>query len=90
MRSIEPGISRFRVWCFAPSRNDEIAPYCVFATRGGAAVVTKLVASSSAGPSGVGIAMRNGTRIRVPATGTKVISILRWAESHLITGRSGI
>ena len=22
MRSIEPGISRFRVWCFAPSRND--------------------------------------------------------------------
>src|SRR5476649_1518292 len=23
MRSIEPGISRFRVWCFAPSRNDE-------------------------------------------------------------------
>src|SRR4029453_5829398 len=24
MRSIEPGISRFRVWCFAPSRNDEV------------------------------------------------------------------
>src|SRR6202140_5464902 len=22
MRSIEPGISRFRVWCYAPSRND--------------------------------------------------------------------
>src|ERR1700743_1459293 len=22
MRSIEPGISRFRVWCLAPSRND--------------------------------------------------------------------
>src|ERR1700737_4113265 len=24
MRSIEPGISRFRVWSFGPSRNDEI------------------------------------------------------------------
>src|ERR1700730_17220685 len=22
MQSIEPGISRFRVWCYAPSRND--------------------------------------------------------------------
>ena len=64
--------------------------YCVFAIRGGAAVVTKLVASSRAGPSGVGIDIRNGTRIRVPATGTKAISILRWVASHLITGRSGI
>ena len=25
MRSIEPGISRFRVWSFGPSRNDELA-----------------------------------------------------------------
>src|SRR5215204_5104461 len=25
MRSIEPGISRFRVWSFGPSRNDEIS-----------------------------------------------------------------
>src|ERR1700693_2981386 len=24
MRSIEPGISRFRVWCYAPSRNDSV------------------------------------------------------------------
>ncbi|MTV17993.1 hypothetical protein FDV58_30955 [Bradyrhizobium elkanii] len=24
MRSIEPGISRFRVWSFGPSRNDAI------------------------------------------------------------------
>jgi flagellar biosynthetic protein FliQ len=24
MRSIEPGISRFRVWSFGPSRNDEL------------------------------------------------------------------
>jgi hypothetical protein len=23
MRSIEPGISRFRVWSFGPSRNDD-------------------------------------------------------------------
>ncbi|MYV84409.1 hypothetical protein GTH44_21420 [Bradyrhizobium japonicum] len=26
MRSIEPGISRFRVWSFGPSRNDDCIP----------------------------------------------------------------
>src|SRR5664279_1344717 len=35
MRSIEPGISRFRVWSFGPSRNDERAtdalrPVCAY------------------------------------------------------------
>ena len=62
----------------------------VFATRGGEAVVTKLVASSIAGPSGVGIFIQNGTRMRVPATGANAISMLRWAVRYLITGRSGI
>ena len=64
--------------------------YCVFATRGGAAVVTNDVASSMAWPSGVGIVMRNGTKRRVPAIGTKAISMLRWAARYLITGRSGM
>ena len=50
----------------------------------------EIVASSIAGPNGVGIVMRNGTRMRVPAIGTKAISMLRWVASHLITGRSGI
>jgi hypothetical protein len=27
MRSIEPGISRFRVWSFGPSRNDKASAY---------------------------------------------------------------
>src|SRR5712675_2063477 len=81
----EPGISRFSdvqlhivVRCFASPRNDGLQHHCVFATLGGAAVVTKLVASSTAGPNGVGMVMRNGTRMRVPAIGTKAISILRW------------
>ncbi len=30
------------------------------------------------------------TRIRVPATGTNAISMLRWAARYLITGRSGM
>ena len=64
--------------------------YCVFATRGGVAVVMNWVASSIAVPSGVGITIRNGTRMRVPATGAKAISMLRWAARYLITGRSGI
>ena len=41
-------------------------------------------------PSGVGIDIRNGTRMRVPAIGTKAISMLRWVARYLITGRSGI
>lgn len=65
-------------------------PYCVFATLGGWAVVMKLVASSIAGPSGVGTFSQNGTKIRVPATGAKAISMLRWAARYLITGRSGM
>jgi hypothetical protein len=64
--------------------------YCVFATRGGVAVVMNCVASSIATPSGVGITMRNGTRMRVPSTGAKAISMLRWAVRYLITGRSGM
>jgi hypothetical protein len=31
MQSIEPGIPRFRVWCFAPSQNDTLAYFgCSF------------------------------------------------------------
>jgi hypothetical protein len=66
------------------------APHCVFATRGGVACVMNSVACSIAVPSGVGITIRNGTRMRVPATGAKAISMLRWAVRYLITARSGI
>ncbi|SCB43647.1 hypothetical protein GA0061098_101015 [Bradyrhizobium shewense] len=66
------------------------AAYCVFATLGGWAVVMKLVASSMAGPRGVGTFSQNGTRTRVPATGANAISMLRWAARYLITGRSGM
>ena len=62
----------------------------VFATLGGAAVVTNDVASSIAGPNGVGMVMRKGTRMRVPAIGTKAISIRRSVARYLITGRSGM
>ena len=62
----------------------------VFATLGGAAVVMNDVASSIAGPNGVGMVMRNGTRTRVPAIGTNAISIRRSVARYLITGRSGI
>src|SRR6478752_7346978 len=62
----------------------------VFATRGGRADVTNDVASSIAGPNGVGIVMRKGTRTRVPAIGTKAISIRRSVARYLITGRSGM
>jgi hypothetical protein len=62
----------------------------VFATLGGVACVMKVVASSSAGPSGVGIFIQNGTRMRVPRIGAKAISMLRWAARYLITGRSGM
>ena len=62
----------------------------VFATRGGIADVTNDVASSIARPNGVGIVMRKGTRTRVPAIGTKAISILRSVARYLITGRSGM
>ena len=64
--------------------------YCVFATLGGWALVMKLVASSMAGPSGVGTFSQNGTRMRVPAIGANATSILRWAARYLITGRSGM
>src|SRR5437016_12966981 len=71
---IEPLIRRFAPP--SPTRGEgKRHPYCVFATLGGAAVVTKLVASRIAGPNGVGMVMRNGTRTRVPAIGTKAISI---------------
>jgi|GEM_PF-6592483 len=65
-------------------------PQFVFATRGGSADVTNDVASSIAGPNGVGIVMRKGTRIRVPAIGTNAISIRRSVARYLITGRSGM
>jgi len=66
------------------------SPYCVFATLGGWALVMKLVASSMAGPSGVGTFSQNGTRMRVPAIGANATSMLRWAARYLITGRSGM
>src|SRR5580692_9952515 len=56
----------------------------------GVATVRNSVASSTAVPIGVGTVMRNGTRIRVPAIGTKATSMLRWVVRYLITGRSGI
>jgi hypothetical protein len=71
-------------------RREEAHPYCVFATLGGAADVTNDVASSIAGPNGVGMVMRNGTRTRVPAIGTNAISIRRSVVRYLMTGRSGI
>jgi len=64
--------------------------HCVLATLGGWAEVMKLVASSIAGPSGVGTFSQNGTRMRVPAIGAKATSMLRWAARYLITGRSGM
>jgi hypothetical protein len=74
----------------APTRTLIANPQFVFATRGGVAMVMNWVASSMAGPSGVGTFMRNGTRIRVPATGANAISMLRWAARYLMTGRSGM
>ena len=73
-------------------RKEEVAcgNQFVFATRGGIACVTNWVASSIASPSGVGITMRNGTRMRVPRTGANAISMLRAAARYLITGRSGM
>ena len=88
--STRPGISRFRVRCFASPRNDGTGHHCVLATRGGDAWVLNWVASSMAVPSGVGIIILNGTRMRVPATGAKAISMLRWAARYSITGRSGM
>src|ERR1700731_4734991 len=70
--------------------HDVSCGYCVLATRGGVAWVMNWVASSIAGPSGVGIFIQNGTRMRVPATGAKAISMWRWADRYLITARSGI
>src|SRR3954453_9929379 len=65
-------------------------PQFVLATRGGGGVVMNWVASSIAGPSGVGILAQNGTRMRVPAIGANAISMLRWAARYLMTGRSGM
>ena len=73
--------------CSAPSLR---LGHCVLATRGGVAWVMNWVASSMAVPSGVGTTIRNGTRMRVPASGAKAISMLRWAARYLITGRSGM
>jgi hypothetical protein len=64
--------------------------HCVFATRGGVAWVTNWVASSTPMPSGVGIIMRNGTRMRVPAIGANQASMLRCAARYLIAARSGM
>jgi len=67
------------------------ADYCVFETvRGGAAVVTNWVASSTAVPIGVGTDSRNGASTRVPAIGASQTSMLRWATRYLIAARSGI
>src|ERR1700730_5322440 len=74
-------------WIKRAKPNSAQFPQFVFATR---AVVMNCVASSMAVPSGVGITIRNGTRMRVPATGAKAISMLRWAARYLITGRSGM
>jgi hypothetical protein len=71
-------------------KSRDLRYYCVFATRGGVAVVMNCVASSIATPKGVGMIIRNGTRMRVPSTGANAISMLRWAERYLITGRSGM
>jgi hypothetical protein len=73
-----------------PERERRPKSQFVFATLGGAAVVMNDVASSIACPNGVGMDMRNGTRTRVPAIGTKAISIRRSVARYLITGRSGI
>src|SRR4029450_8931703 len=35
MQSIEPGISRFRVWSFGPSRNDDVEFVPTFTRRSG-------------------------------------------------------
>jgi hypothetical protein len=53
------------------------SPHCVLATRGGVACVTNWVASRTPMPSGVGIIIRNGTRMRVPAIGANQASMLR-------------
>src|SRR5258705_11959110 len=90
------GVFPWAVRCADPvARNDgfgcaEPIPHCVLATRGGVAWVMNWVASSVAGSSGVGILIQEGTRIRVPPTGTKGISVLRWAAGSLVTGRSAM
>jgi hypothetical protein len=76
--------------CAALHQGYGSAPYWVFATLGGWALVMKEVASSMAGPSGVGTFSQNGTRMRVPAIGANATSMLRWAARYLITGRSGM
>jgi hypothetical protein len=74
----------------SPSCKLAAGDYCVLATRGGVAEVMNWVASSIAEPSGVGITIRKGTKMRVPASGAKATSMLRWAVRYLITARSGI
>ena len=84
--------------CNAPLRKsyalhcvrDTRTVHCVFATRGGVAWVTNWMASRTPMPSGVGIIIRNGTRMRVPAMGANQTSMLRCAARYLIAARSGI
>jgi hypothetical protein len=80
--------------CYPPPRpspaRGEGEDQFVLATLGGVAWVMNWVASSMATPSGVGITIRNGTRMRVPATGANAISMLRCAVRYLITARSGM
>src|SRR4051794_39078475 len=91
----EPGIHNHEPGLWIPGLRAGAHPgmtesYCVFATRGGVAVETNCVASKTPMPSGVGIIMRNGTRMRVPAIGANQASMLRWAARYLIAARSGM
>src|ERR1700709_1885232 len=47
MRSIEPGISRFRVWSFGPSRNDELKKDSPMAFRQRRDVLRSILSGSS-------------------------------------------
>jgi hypothetical protein len=64
--------------------------HCVLASaRGGSATETNCLASSTPGPSGVGMAKRNGTSTRVPAIGASQTSASRNSIRYLIAARSG-
>jgi hypothetical protein len=104
-RDASQNLDRNRRWrprrsrlCGAPLRKncalhrvrDTVKAHCVLATRGGIAWVTNWVASRMPMPSGVGIIMRNGTRMRVPAIGANQASMLRCAARYLIAARSGM
>ena len=90
---LPPSANHKALWLWAPAFAGATATfetYCVFATRGGVATVWNCVASSTAGPNGVGMTVRNGTRMRVPAIGTKEISIRRSPARYWMIGRSGM